>query len=83
MDFSCLIKFHLPIATFLRVIPIISDANLAGLSNLQNKVVTTAYNLFYQMKKIMVRFSVFPKDVVSSHLLCENKSDLLKQKKRC
>ena len=59
------------------------DISLANLSNLQNKVVTTAYNLFYQMQKLMVRLFVLPKDVVSSHLLCENASDLLKQENPC
>ena len=58
------------------------DISLANLSNLQNKVVTTAYNLFYQMQKLMVMLFVLPKKEVSSHL-CENASDFLKQEKRC
>ena len=56
------------------------DTSLANLSNLQNKVVTTAYNLFYQMQKLMVRLFVLLKDVVSSHLLCKKVSDLKQEK---
>ena len=59
------------------------DISLANLGNLQNKLVTTAYNLFYQIQKLMVRLFVLPKDVVSSQLLCENAPDLLKQEKPC
>ena len=59
------------------------DIYLANLSNLQNKVVNTAYNLLCQMQKLMVRLFVLPKGVVSIHLLCENGSDLLKQEKPC
>ena len=55
------------------------DISLTNLSNLQNKVVTTAYNLSYQMQKPMVRLPVLPKDVVSSHLLCENAPDLVRK----